>query len=170
MRRLGKLDIAVTIGTLLLSLWQMLLIDQSFVGFVIFWAIPPLLAVAANVFNGSDWTTKWASAYLVLMAAAQWIAATPAILPQFDALHPAATEFAATWNQLDVVTRRVISVNIALNCAFMFGLFGYTLGWLPIVHNPYQVPVPWLRCILALVTFWLLPGIGLLALFIEAVT
>jgi hypothetical protein len=68
------------------------------------------------------------------------------------------------------VTRRVISVNIALNCAFMFGLFGYTLGWLPIVHTPYQVPVPWLRCILALVTFWLLPGIGLLALFIEAVT
>lgn len=170
MKHLGWLDIAVAIGAVLLSLWQLLLVDSSLIGFVIFWAIPPFLAVVIKVVGGgANWNSQWASAYVMMMAASQSITSTPAILPQFVALHPAATEFAQKWNQLDIVPRRVISVNMTLTGAFIFAWLGYVFGWLPLVRSPHAERLARPICVLALITLWLLPGLGLLGMIIDSV-
>ena len=169
MKHLGKLDLVVSFGTLLLAFWQMLLIDQTMAGFIIAWTFPPVLAVAVRHFNSKlSWPSIWASAYLILLGTVQWAASDPTIAPEFVALHPAATEFAVTWNQLDVVTRRVICANMALSGAFLFALLGYQLGWRPIVHPSPHAQTSRGTCALALITFWLLPGLSVIVVIVES--
>jgi hypothetical protein len=129
-------EVAVTIWTLALAAWQLLLIDRSMYGFLLVWMSPAFIAVAIRVFalrcaNPPELVrvlTPWAAVYLAVMSVVMMAASNPAVFPSMQALHTGGTEFADTWNRLDLVSRRVIATNMTLAAISVFAFIGYTLG------------------------------------------
>jgi hypothetical protein len=129
-------EVVVAIGTLAVAAWQLLLIDRAMYGFLLVWMSPAFGAVVVRLCalrqsNPPELVralTPWAAVYLAVMSVIMLAASNPAVLPSILALHPGGTDFAETWNRLDLVSRRVIAANMTLAAIALFAFLGYTLS------------------------------------------
>jgi hypothetical protein len=161
MNVLSYADAAIAIGALLVAMWQLLEIDDLWIGFVLVWSAVPLLMVVARWFARTRAITLFAAVYLVLLGAGTAIAKAPAILPALSFEHPGDTEEAQTFNQLDVVSRRVIVWTMWQNVLILPAMLGYVLFFVPLRRRaPEDFSIA--TCLLGLFLLWGLSGISLL--------
>lgn len=166
---LRAVEIAITLWAIGLALWQLLLVDGDLAGFVLFWMLPPLVAGLARLTGTAQGVFRgWAIGYLTLMSVGTLLAES-SLFPGFGATHPATTDFATKWNQLDRGSRRLIAWSMTLGGASFFWALGYLMGWAPLhrrrAGRPSELSTP--TCYLALFACWLLPGVVLVFLVLS---
>lgn len=170
-RKLHWVEIALAVFTFLTALWQLMVIDRQMLGFILFWIIGPVIAIWLHLKRLAGAAAWWATTYLLLMCAGNVLLPVQSVLPHFRALHPADTDFARKWNQLDWASRRIISWNMTLMGASMFWFIGYAVFWLDLRRRQQfgfsKLSPP--TCCFGLLVVWVLPAISLLYLVLDAI-
>jgi len=169
-------EIVVAVWTLLLAMWQLVLVDRSMYGLVLFWSAPALIAVAVRwhrLHSGrkSDVTTflmPWAATYLGCMSLVLHLAAEPRVLPSFTGEHQGRTEFSEQFNKLSVVSRRVLSADVLVTGLFGFVFGGYVLFWRDFVGRPLsgQTRMSPFTNLLGLMVLWGTPALVVIAVVV----
>jgi hypothetical protein len=156
-------EVILAVWSLGMAGWQFVKIDRQLAPFVLMWMVPPLAAIWVRLKGGSrGFIRGWAIVYLVALSAGDIVASNAQLLPWIKSLHPAETEFAERWNRLDFVSRRMFSWNMVLACASIYCLPGYFIGWrnfndrIRLGRSEFSL----VTSVLALLVFWILPGIG----------
>lgn len=146
------------VSSLVVAMYQFVLIDPSLIGFAVFWTLAPILVIALDLFMPMrPFARRVVLIYLLLVSFGTWLSANPSVLPGMGGLHPGATEFADQWNQLDAASRRLIAWNMGLTASLLFWFLGYAVGWVPLTQRHLPTGISPQTARLAVGVCWGLP-------------